>query len=147
MTKINKVAAARWAAEFREDFAAMANYDISFCLSKSCDRTDCARHNRRMPVGIPVSASDFSGYRDASGGCEFFFDAGRDIGAVKLDLNAATEEELVGVGFSKAVAARIVRIREGRGGFKRVSDLLKIRAIGKAKYDKVCNKLEVKRDA
>lgn len=119
----------------------MGSCDYCFCSDKECSRLECKRHCSRVPVGIQVCVSDLSCYRDENGECEYFWEA--EDAVVKLDLNAVTEEELLGLGLSKSVAARIVRAREDRGGFRSVSDLLKIRSIGKTKYENLCKRLYV----
>lgn len=36
-------------------------YDITFCVNKQCDKTDCKRHHSKMPIGVPITVSDLSG--------------------------------------------------------------------------------------
>ena len=98
------------------------------------------RHKSRMPIGEPVSMSDLSCYRDETGLCEYYV---QDDDAVKLNLNTATEEELLELGLSKNRVAKIMAARETRGGFRSVADLLKVRSIGRETYEKVCRKLYV----
>jgi competence ComEA-like helix-hairpin-helix protein len=55
-----------------------------------------------------------------------------------VDINAATEEELVRLpGVGPVRAAAIVRLREERGGFGSVDDLLEIRGIGPVTLEKL----------
>ena len=118
----------------------MFGYDYCFCSHKDCPRTDCIRHNNHFPVGVPVSVSDLSHYRNASGECEYYI-PGRYCGD-RLNLNTATEEELLALGeLGKVRVAGILAYRESRGGFKQVSELLKCRAMGKKTYDKIADRV------
>jgi competence protein ComEA len=94
-----------------------------------------------MPVGVPVSVSDFREFRDENGNCKWFWEAHPE--KERLNLNTATYEELVGLGLSKSKALRIVEVREIRGGFRSVADLMMLRGIGKGTYEKVCDMLYV----
>jgi competence ComEA-like helix-hairpin-helix protein len=94
-----------------------------------------------MPTGVPVSVSDFRDFRDENGECEYFL----PVHMMKLDLNAVTKEDLVANGLSKNKAALIVDVREERGRFGSISDLLRIRSIGKTTYEKLCGWLYVEK--
>lgn len=119
----------------------MFEYDYSFCSDKGCPYKDCMRHGSRMPVGVPVSVSGLGYYRDKEEGlCDYYEQA---EGAVQHNLNVVTEDELVELGLSRIKAARIVVARDQRGGFRSVSDLLKVRSIGKTTYEKLRDKLYV----
>lgn len=119
----------------------MFGYDYCFCDYRDCPRTDCKRHHNWMPVGVPVSVSDFREFRDENGECEYFWEDHPE--KERLNLNTLTEEELTLIGLSKNKAAMIVAAREARGGFRSVADLLRVRSIGKGTYEKVCNLLYV----
>lgn len=119
----------------------MFGYDYCFCDYRDCPQTNCKRHHNHMPVGVPVSISDFREFRDENGACEYFWEAHPE--KKRLDLNTVTEEELGLIGLSKNKAAMIVAARESRGGFQSVADLMRVRSIGKRTYEKVCNLLYV----
>lgn len=119
----------------------MFGYDYCFCDYRDCPRVDCKRHHEWMPVGVPVSISDFRDSRDENGECEYFVQGHR----AKLNLNTATEEELRSIGLSKNKAAMILMTRSVRGGFRQIEDLLSIRSIGKTTYDKICDLLYVEK--
>lgn len=58
----------------------------------------------------------------------------------KIDLNEAEIDELMaipGIGFE--TAREIIQLREKKGGFKNLEELLKIRGIGKKKLEKLRN--------
>lgn len=117
----------------------MFEYDYSFCERKDCPRLNCRRHRSHAPVGVPFSVSRlFNGSEFET--CEWYWAGGE---FKRWDLNTITEEELIDLGLSRIKAARIIVYRDTRGGFKRVTDLLKIRSIGKATYEKVCDYLYV----
>lgn len=61
----------------------------------------------------------------------------------KLNLNTATEADLRGLGLNKKMVANILALRENRGGFKRVSELLDVEGFGAGKFDKVSDLLYV----
>lgn len=55
-----------------------------------------------------------------------------------VDLNTATKEELVGLpGIGSATAERILLYREDVGPFRNVSDLMKVRGIGRKKFEQL----------
>ena len=61
-----------------------------------------------------------------------------------IDLNLADAEVLASLaGIGPKLAARIVDWRELNGGFKDVSELVKVKGIGQAKLDLVINELTV----
>lgn len=121
----------------------MFGYDYCFCSDKECPYKGCMRHESRMPVGVPVSVSDLGVYRDETGLCDYYEQA-EDYVEPK-NLNVVTEEELVELGLTRGRAAKIILAREARGGFKSVSDLRRVRSIGKTTYEKVCNLLYVEK--
>ncbi|BFU97140.1 MAG: conserved protein of unknown function [Nitrospira sp.] len=62
----------------------------------------------------------------------------------KLDLNRATEKELESLpGIGAVLAGRIVRYRQDIGSFNRVEDLRDVKGIGKKKFDKIKNLVQV----
>ena len=64
----------------------------------------------------------------------------------RLDLNRATEAELVGVsGIGPVLAGRIVAMRDQIGRFRRLEDLIDVRGIGPAKLRAVEGRLVVRR--
>ena len=64
----------------------------------------------------------------------------------QLDLNQATEIELVGVrGIGPVLAKRIIAMRDQRGRFRRVEDLIDVRGIGSAKLRAIAGQLVVRR--
>jgi competence protein ComEA len=55
-----------------------------------------------------------------------------------LDLNAATERDLVGLpGIGPVLAQRIVHYREARGAFQDVEHLRRVKGIGKKTYERI----------
>lgn len=70
--------------------------------------------------------------------------SGRPLGAGEaeagplVDLNTATFEELLGLpGIGPALAARILEYRRERGGFHSAEELLNIKGIGRARFEKL----------
>jgi len=59
-------------------------------------------------------------------------------GQGSVDVNAASEEELVNVpGIGKSLARRIVEFREKNGPYRQIEDLLKIQGIGEKSLQKL----------
>ncbi len=61
-----------------------------------------------------------------------------EAAAIRIDLNTASKEELTivpGIGPSTAVA--IARLREKKGGFRKVEDLLEVKGIGPRRLEKI----------
>lgn len=55
-----------------------------------------------------------------------------------INLNTATSEELTKLpGIGKKTAERIVEFRNHRGRFNKISELMKVKGIGKAKFEKI----------
>lgn len=62
----------------------------------------------------------------------------------KLDLNRATEKDLESLpGIGAVLAGRIVKYRQDIGSFSRVEDLRDVKGIGKKKFDKIKNLVQV----
>jgi competence protein ComEA len=62
----------------------------------------------------------------------------------KLDLNRATERDLEMLpGIGAVLASRIVKHRRDIGPFNRVEDLRDVKGIGKKKFDKIKNLVQV----
>lgn len=119
----------------------MWRYDICFCERKECPRKDCCRHLSHAPVNIPFSLSRLC--EDRYDECRWFYPGAYErYEGVKLNLNTATEEELLALGeLGKVRVAGILAYRESHGGFQKVSELLKCRAMGKKTYDKIKEKV------
>ncbi|MDF0644056.1 MAG: helix-hairpin-helix domain-containing protein [Nitrospira sp.] len=64
--------------------------------------------------------------------------------AGKVDLNRATEKDLELLpGIGAVLAGRIVKYRQDVGSFSRVEDLRDVKGIGKKKFDKIKNLVQV----
>ena len=62
----------------------------------------------------------------------------------RLDLNAATQEELESLpGIGPVLARRILQYREDHGGFTAVSELLEVEGVGEKIYQKIANEVKV----
>lgn len=59
-------------------------------------------------------------------------------GATLVDINAAGEDQLMGVpGIGPALAKKIVDFRKQNGPFQRVEDLMKVRGVGEKSFQKL----------
>lgn len=61
----------------------------------------------------------------------------------KVNINTATEEELIEIGLSSSQASNLVSYRTDTGLFEALEDLLKVKGIGKATYAKIKNKVTI----
>ena len=69
--------------------------------------------------------------------------AGREDGGL-VNLNTADEKALDALpGVGPATARKIIEYRESEGGFQSTEDLMKIKGIGQAKYDKLKDKVTI----
>lgn len=118
----------------------MFGCDYSFCEREDCPRLSCRRHPIHTPKGVPYSISRlFDGSEFEA--CEWYWKGKDELN--KLNLNTATDVELLELGLSKNKVALILSVREYKGGFRSVSDLLKLRGIGKGTYEKIAGRLYV----
>ena len=61
-----------------------------------------------------------------------------DRGALPVDINSASEEDLVAVpGIGPATAASIIAYRSANGAFKSIDDLDKVKGIGRKKLSRM----------
>lgn len=61
-----------------------------------------------------------------------------------VNINTAAPEELQTLhGVGPAIAHRIVEYREANGGFKSAEELVKVRGIGEAKFQKIKNQISI----
>ena len=61
-----------------------------------------------------------------------------------VNLNKATSEELQTVrGIGPALAERIMKYREEHGRFEKADDLVNVRGIGEAKFQKIKNQISI----
>lgn len=61
---------------------------------------------------------------------------------IVVNINTANASELESLpGIGEATAARIIQYRESKGNFKRIEDLMKVKGIGKKKFEKLKNLL------
>ncbi len=64
--------------------------------------------------------------------------------AKAVNINTAGPEELQTLhGIGPAIAHRIVEFRQANGGFKKADELVQVRGIGEAKYEKIKNQVSV----
>lgn len=62
-----------------------------------------------------------------------------------ININSASESELIKLpGIGKNLASEVIDYRTKNGGFKKIEDLLNIKGIGKAKFNKIKNRIIVK---
>lgn len=72
--------------------------------------------------------------------------AAGETGPAKIDINAAAVEELIDLpGIGRAYAQRIVDYREKNGPFGKIEDLLNVRGIGDATFEKIRDRVMVKK--
>ena len=61
-----------------------------------------------------------------------------------ININNATKEELIALpGIGEAMAERIINYRNDHNGFKKTEDIMKVKGIGKKKYEKLKNYITV----
>lgn len=61
-----------------------------------------------------------------------------------ININTASVEELsILDGIGESLAAEIISYREQSGGFKKPEDIMKVKGIGKGKFEKIRNKIKV----
>lgn len=59
----------------------------------------------------------------------------------KVNINVAMEDELKEVGFNSSQAPNLVTYREENGAFQAIEDILNVKGIGEATFNKVKNKI------
>lgn len=120
----------------------MIEHDYCFCGRRSCPRRDCYRHESRIPKNEPVTMAMLGEGRYED--CEYYGPAYDEDYVEKLNLNTATEEELAGLDGMGPTKARIIAsVRASRGGFKDVSELKGLRAIGNGTYAKLVKQVYI----
>lgn len=61
-----------------------------------------------------------------------------------ININEATKEQLISLpGIGEAMAERIINYRKDHNGFKKTEDIMKVKGIGKKKYEKLKNYITV----
>ncbi len=66
-------------------------------------------------------------------------------GIEKIDLNTATEKELIGLpGIGREIAKRIIEYREAKGGFKNKEELTNVKGIGEKRFSAIKDLIMVK---
>ena len=72
----------------------------------------------------------------------------KDGAQAKVDINKATESELMTVsGIGETLAKRIVAFREQNGPFRRLEDLMKVQGIGEKSFEKLRSHLTVGKES
>ena len=66
-----------------------------------------------------------------------------DSDAEKVNINKANESELLSVGFTSSQAPNIVSYRSQSGPFEAIEDVLNVKGVGKATFEKVKNKIRI----
>lgn len=62
-----------------------------------------------------------------------------------ININSANISEFISLpGIGEKTAAEIINYRNTHGAFKKIEDLLKIKGIGRAKFDKIKNRITIK---
>jgi competence protein ComEA len=65
------------------------------------------------------------------------------LAADKLDVNAATKDQLMALGLNESQAAQIIRYRSANGNFLQVEELLAVPQISRPVFDTVREKVTV----
>jgi len=87
--------------------------------------------NDKINVGIILKNGD----KVTVVGKDEYANAGIDF---KVNINTASSEELMQLdGVGEKLAARIIKYREDNGGFESTEEILKVKGIGKAFYEKM----------
>jgi comEA protein len=61
-----------------------------------------------------------------------------DSGLHSLNINTATKNELIGLpGVGESTADKIINYRDEKKGFRKIEDLMKVKGIGKKKFEKI----------
>jgi competence protein ComEA len=63
---------------------------------------------------------------------------------VKLDINKATQEDMLRNGISSGYVSKITEYRDITGGFHELSEMKRIKGIGDATYQKLSKKFQIK---
>ena len=64
-----------------------------------------------------------------------------DTTITKVNINGGSEEALISVGFNNAQASALVTYRKENGDFQAIEDILKVKGIGEATFNRVKNKI------
>ena len=64
-----------------------------------------------------------------------------DTNVDKVNINSATSTELLEVGFNSTQAPNIVDYRTSNGSFQAIEDIMNVKGIGQATFEKVKNKI------
>lgn len=104
-------------------------------------QADAERVNMAQPVkdGQQIRVPE----KKAAGNATTGDAAGKEDGGL-VNLNTADEKALDALpGVGPATARKIIEYRESEGGFQSTEDLMKIKGIGQAKYDKLKDKVTI----
>lgn len=66
-----------------------------------------------------------------------------DSDAEKVNINKANESELLSVGFTSSQAPNVISYRSQSGPFEAIEDVLNVKGVGKATFEKVKNKIRI----
>ena len=65
------------------------------------------------------------------------------LAADKVQLNTATQEQLLGLGLNQSQAAQVIRYRSENGDFLQIEELLAVPQISRPVFEKVRDKVTV----
>jgi competence protein ComEA len=123
------------------------SYDFSKSDAEFKERSNNAKRNKLPPGDIDTSVDDENDLSKKLQASDDSLNTNKESSGLlskSININIATKNELIDLpGVGESIADKIINYRDEEKGFRKIEDLMKVKGIGKKKFEKIKEYIKV----